>query len=846
MAGFGFNVSKFGQKSGVDLNNQNLNNGGIKKANIDTKYHSIFDKVDKNKDGMLDNNEMADLRSQIDKDNNGYMEKNDAKAFLYGDDGGKLTYVDDKGKEKELKAEDLNQFLADCTTQATADDVKTAKKGDVDGKSAVTMEMNDGSQEIHFDDKETQSRKITTDSETGAVTTDYSNAKTGTLEKQEVVDGNKTIVTEFEGDGETPSTKVTTDKDNNSTETINYENGKPATKDVEKGAVSSHYTYDENGNERLDSQVKNKGNDVLEENVKYSYGEDGTTTAVSEKADDSQTTTIKDSEGNVTSETTVKDGKTNEVKYNSDGTRTETFSQPDKGYTQVDEYNADGKRTSKHVTNSNTGADVTIEYDGKGNTLSNVNAGESLEMIAQKAGCSVNDLKKLNPGLTDNNIQAGQKIVVPGERNVNDKFLNSRQSVEEAKDKGNAAEVRRQERAQAEADAKAREEQQLKDMGLRNHNGEGKKVQAKFKNGSREMTQIGEAGNGRILAKDDKGNIYTVAHDGTVLDSNYAAKTDTGTAQGKQELAKAESEVAQMRAKLKQAKADFNNQMRKDGVFADTADGISKLWNNHLYGDALGINTGNTASQVREDFDKMDNILNDMDKALARGDMKEYNRLKKELNSDSRLKNINSRVADYNKSQNDGAEVVKTGVVAAGTVAAGIATGGASLAAQAAVAGGAAAVGTLVTENGEYLSAGMGQSENRTMDNFSENGGTALDNMGNTLKKSAVNGVVAAVGTGAAGKVGNAIMGKTGATSAEQMGRMAHAGKEVAEGATDTVVETGLSAVSDVAQEAAGLGSGASVQGSVTSASINSSSNVISHNTSRLAKLGKAAIKHVL
>ena len=43
---------------------------------------------------------------------NNTIDKKEAKAFLYGDDGKKLTYEDEKGKTKDLSAEDLNSQQA--------------------------------------------------------------------------------------------------------------------------------------------------------------------------------------------------------------------------------------------------------------------------------------------------------------------------------------------------------------------------------------------------------------------------------------------------------------------------------------------------------------------------------------------------------------------------------------------------------------------------------------------------------------------------------------------------------------------------------------------------------------
>ena len=55
--------------------------------------------------------------------------------------------------------------------------------------------------------------------------------------------------------------------------------------------------------------------------------------------------------------------------------------------------------------------------------------------------------------------------------------------------------------------------------------------------------------------------------------------------------------VSRMQSDYKEAKASFDNQMKKDGWAADTADAIAHIWNN----DVICI-TGNTASMVRGDL----------------------------------------------------------------------------------------------------------------------------------------------------------------------------------------------------------------------------------------------------
>lgn len=71
---FGFNVNKFGERSGIDPNDGKVK-GGLKKENVDERYHSIFDKVDVDKNGILDDKEAIKF-NELKKNNNVADKKN--------------------------------------------------------------------------------------------------------------------------------------------------------------------------------------------------------------------------------------------------------------------------------------------------------------------------------------------------------------------------------------------------------------------------------------------------------------------------------------------------------------------------------------------------------------------------------------------------------------------------------------------------------------------------------------------------------------------------------------------------------------------------------------------------
>lgn len=518
---FGFNVKKFGQSSGIDLNSNNYTKGGIKKEQVNSKYHSIFDKVDLDKNGILDSSEMAAFKSQIDSDKNGFIDKQEAKNFLYNnDDNTPLTYTDAKGKSKELSEADLNRFLAEYMSNEDMGNIQNAEKVEVDGQDAVQITKNDGSKNIIFDDKDEPMRTITTDADTNAVTTDY--IKDDIRQKTEVVQENgDSQVTEFEQDGTTPSKQTSVTQSSGKTEVTTYDNGVPAQKDVTVGIKSQHYEYDADGNEYLLQEVENQGHDVLEKVTDYQYNDDGTVLSSTKEAGGKTTVQLRASQGgDLQEETITEQGKVttnsyenNQIKqsyveeengrqtltnYNSNGvptdktieeankrsvtlfddngkpkekvtvegdleneqyTRIDSLNykddgsvqrvvvRPDKNMQTTTDYNANGKKTSQ--TQIIDGKTYEVEYDGKGNTKILVKAGESLESVAQFAnrrgreGYHTNaaEISRMNGGLTNEKLQAGQYVTVKGEFNAASVDRGTTAAAEKAK--GDNAETKR-------------------------------------------------------------------------------------------------------------------------------------------------------------------------------------------------------------------------------------------------------------------------------------------------------------------------------------------------------------------------------------------------------------------
>lgn len=411
-----------GKSKNVTTINTSTLKGGMKLTAFKTpQEQSIFKMADKNNDGILDDKEIAEFNNSIKtvaKDDN--LSSSEAKKFLK------------ENNLKDVDPETLYKFSENIAKNS--ENIESCKQ---DSENNVIVKYKDGSQETL---KPGKTSEIMTTDTNGSVTTTS-------------LDANKNITSK-------------TIKNENSETVINYEENKPATKCVNKGTVQTNYTYDENGNEVLNSKIENKGHDVLEKTTNYSYGNDGTVTEnISQAGNKNITRTSKD--GVLISETCNEPGKQidkkyddngklknetvingensenyntkNEITYNDDGSRTEVFSQPSKNYTQKNTYNSEGYKLTEETEVN--GQVYSAKFDGKGHGTLTMKAGETIESFSQRTGVPVKDIKANNkfPGGVP---QAGQQIVVP------DKYVKATDSNSFAvsqkaeKAKGDAAETK--------------------------------------------------------------------------------------------------------------------------------------------------------------------------------------------------------------------------------------------------------------------------------------------------------------------------------------------------------------------------------------------------------------------
>ena len=824
-------VGKFGKKSGIDLSTFT---GGLKKDQMKTDAQkSIFDKLDTDKNGVLDENEISAFRSAVDSNGDNTVSKREAKRFL---------------KDKDLKNIDKKDLLAFLQNyNINTENVESTQVISKNGQDIVQITYKDGSIEQINPDKSSQ---ITQTDQNGYTKTSFLDENKKLLKDFVTTKEGNTIEIEYAQDGKTPVHSVAVNKENGSVVTTDYENGKPSTKQVKTGTTTSNYTFDEQGNAVITSKIENEGIPAKERRTEYKYNDDGT---VTENITENGKTTERLRKGEtIISEKINDNGKISTRTYYEKGYEESTTDS--NGNPVVNVYSLENKKLAQQKTVD--GKQYSVLYDGEGNTRTIVQNGESLQSIADKFGCSVEDLKELNADVLNGKkyFPVGAEIKIPGELEADAPSLQNRKSAVEAK-----AEYARDEQIRAQKRAeRAALDAQYKSMGLINYKGQGGKITGTWKGGSKEeFTIIGEAGKGRHLAKgkdgkivtishdgvilkdeyvqltnlyssgdkiqgkitvinedgsrtlqtrnyveiegadlphgrkavvDGKGKVYVMSNDGIILDNNYVARSNyADSIRGDKTTAQAAT-VDMLTQQIDSAQAAFDVQMKEDGWAADVADGISNIW-------GIFQEDGNQAWRVREDLAQYRKDMDALKTAAKQGDSQFRAKFKQMFGVDynqnaiadymmnptsanyqkafGTKNNIGERVAKYNESQQTGAAVVKGAATVTAGVAIGITTGGTGL-----VALGAAAAAT--TASSVAINAS---------DRLSSEVGLKEGEMGQIFENALWDGASVLAG-GAVGKVAQTTI-KGVSTAATVTRSAANAAGDVAMGAAQEYAQTG-------------------------------------------------------
>ncbi len=543
------NISLGKGRKAQQLDLAKMQQGGIIREAKDAKNESIFsddekkifDAVDKNggkANGVLDKEELNKFLEDLkDAAGNGRLSKREANKFL---------------KEHGLKDIDPKTLFSfvDKISQSS----ENIKSCQMDAEGNIIIEYNDDKTETINSENQTS----TIQSNDGKITEEYNAARELTKKtvKENETDSTTTEYSGVDKDGNPIPTKETVISDENkTTTTTTFENGKKTEVETSKnnGEIVTTTTLDENekpktevetqgaytvinreyvdGEARVTSRIDNKGLDTQKDST-YEYTKDGFVIENSTELGGAKKSITITKDNVLISKDIVEIDKSTRIEKNNKGGYTENITE---GSTVTqNELNSEMKRLSQ--TKQVGTKQYQLAYDGTGNTTGIiVQNGESPAVIAKKFGVPLDKLLEANADKLNGKkyFAVGEEIKIPREMEADEKVLQGRKDAQGAK----AEYAQEQARIQAEREARrqqiAAENKIYKQLGIKNRKGAGTTIKD---NKGNKYTVVGQAGFGRTIAKDKKGNVHVIAHDGVDLKTNYVAADIANVKAGKKRI----------------------------------------------------------------------------------------------------------------------------------------------------------------------------------------------------------------------------------------------------------------------------------------------------------------------
>lgn len=543
------NISLGKGRKAQQLDLAKMQQGGIIRGAKDEKNESIFsddekkifDAVDKNggkANGVLDKEELNKFLEDLkDAAGNGRLSKREANKFL---------------KEHGLKDIDSKTLFSfvDKISQSS----ENIKSCQMDAEGNIIIEYNDDKTETINSENQTS----TIQSNDGKITEEYNSARELTKKtvKENETDSTTTEYSGVDKDGNPIPTKETViSEENKTTTTTTFENGKKTEVETSKnnGEIVTTTTLDENekpktevetqgaytvinreyvdGEARVTSRIDNKGLDTQKDST-YEYTKDGFVIENSTELGGAKKSITITKDNVLISKDIVEIDKSTRIEKNNKGGYTENITE---GSTVTqNELNAEMNRLSQ--TKQVGTKQYQLTYDGTGNTTGIiVQNGESPATIAKKFGVPLDKLLEANADKLNGKkyFAVGEEIKIPREMEADEKVLRGRKDAQGAK----AEYAQEQARIQAEREARrqqiAAENKIYKQLGLKNRKGAGTTIKD---NKGNKYTVVGQAGFGRTIAKDKKGNVHVIAHDGVDLKTNYVAADIANVKAGKKRI----------------------------------------------------------------------------------------------------------------------------------------------------------------------------------------------------------------------------------------------------------------------------------------------------------------------
>lgn len=381
---------QFGKSENKTIN-LGILKGGIKKSDIDSKFHPLFDLYDDG-NGVLTDDEIQNIKSAIEQAANPNNKIN-KQASIFSDKE-QLGYLNSNVKLKDIDTETLYDFLKFIETSSQ----KVISSNVVDDTGIVATKLQNGNGEIIENyDTNTQILEKVVNTNSSVLKTYLKNDKKF---KEVEIDNNTGDITttNFDEDGINILTKVVETQNPKKVVTIKYKNNEPETENIVSGDVEEIYEYVNQKKRLIKKSDKNSSTSILyNENGRIENTQTGETNMITEY----------DTLGNEIKRTTVS-GKFKRVKTTDNNT----------GRVAIKKYMND-KKMSEDV--EIMGHKYVVQYDGQGNTKGVVVQNEEvIQQIAEHFKCSkqalINANRHIILGTHPNEyFKAGANIVIPRE-----------------------------------------------------------------------------------------------------------------------------------------------------------------------------------------------------------------------------------------------------------------------------------------------------------------------------------------------------------------------------------------------------------------------------------------------
>lgn len=378
----------------------------------DVKALELFNASDKNKNGVLDLDEVSLFTDKL------TQAAGDDKVLTESET--KQILKEQENKEQYRKSKVKSQDVFDYVNKfAQASENSKIKSSEVKGDQRIVTYEN-GAQEIINKDG---SKVITTVS--GAIKSVKNIDKDGNLVNEERTNNEDGSVENFVfGEGNSMKSTLTSANGSVLTKTFDTQ-GNPTSAVLQDDKGTHEIGLNGFASGKIVKTVEGKGTPE-EKTIQYNFTNENSYTQTTTQGNVKSTTVVENNEfvSSVATQYDSENRPAQSLEIGKDGTKTETLYK-------------EGKKVQAKVTNPD-GSIRYAKYDGKGHTLVVAQNGESIEHMAKVFNTTKAEIVSANKGNVQGSrdnayFEAGQEVRIAGELSPNHKGLRGRKSSQQVK-----------------------------------------------------------------------------------------------------------------------------------------------------------------------------------------------------------------------------------------------------------------------------------------------------------------------------------------------------------------------------------------------------------------------------